>query len=74
LLQLTGGRPAPQVEETLRRLGYVSVSFPVTEDGRIYIKLTRPDGTAVAQPAIPTGVFKALALETALMLRPTLIA
>jgi predicted ATPase len=74
LLQLTGGRPTPQVKETLRRLGYASISFPVAEDGRIYIKLTRPDGTAIAQPAIPTGVFKALALEVALMLRPTLVA
>jgi predicted ATPase len=74
LLQLTGGRTTPQVEETLRRLGYSSMSFPVAEDGRIYLKLIRADGTAVAQPATPTSVLKALALETALMLRPTLIA
>jgi predicted ATPase len=74
LFQLTGGRPAPQVEETLRRLGYTSMSFPATEDGRIYLKLVRADGTAVAQPAVPASVFKALALETALMTRPTLVA
>jgi predicted ATPase len=74
LFQLTGGRPATHVEETLRRLGYVSMSFPVAEDGRIYIKLTRLDGTPVAQPAVPTGALKALALETAMLLRPTLIA
>jgi predicted ATPase len=74
LLQLTGGRLAPQVEETLRRLGYASLTFPATEDGRIYLKLVRRDGTAVAQPAIPTGALKALAVETALMLQPTLIA
>jgi predicted ATPase len=74
LFQLTGGRPPQQVEETLRRLGYVSMSFPVAEDGRIYLKLTRADGVAVAQPAILAGAFKALAVETALMLRPTLVA
>jgi predicted ATPase len=74
LLQLTGGRPTPQVEETLRRLRYATMSFPIAEDGRIYLKLTRTDGTAVAQPVAPAGVFKALALETALMTRPTLIA
>ena len=74
LLQLTGGRLAQQVEETLRRLGYVSMSFPAAEDGRIYLKLVRRDGTAVAQPVIPAGAFKALALEAALMMRPTLIA
>jgi predicted ATPase len=74
LWQLTGGRPTPQVEETLRRLGYTSLTFPATEDGRIYLKLVRRDGTAVAQPAVPTSVLKALAVETALMLRPTLIA
>jgi len=74
LLQLTGGRPAPQIEETLRRLGYVSMSFPVAEDGRIYLRLAKADGASVAQPAVPAGVFKALALEVALMLQPTLIA
>jgi predicted ATPase len=74
LLQLTGGRPSTQVEETLRRLGYSSVVFPVAEDGRIYIKLTRADGAAVAQPAVPAGALKALAVETALMLQPTLVA
>jgi predicted ATPase len=74
LLQLTGGRPTSQVEETLRRLGYVSMSFPVAEDGRIHLKLTRRDGTAVAQPALSTSAFKALAVEVALMSRPTLVA
>jgi predicted ATPase len=74
LLQLTGGRPTRGLEETLRRLGYASISFPVAEDGRVYLRLARADGTAVPQPALPTSAFKALALETALMLRPTLIA
>jgi len=74
LLQLTGGRLSPQIEETLRRLGYVSMSFPVAEDGRIYLRLAKADGTSVAQPAVPAGVFKALALEVALMLQPTLVA
>ncbi len=74
LVQLTGGRPTSQLEETLRRLGYVSMSFPVAEDGRIYLKLAKTDGASVAQPAIPTGALKALALETALLTKPTLIA
>jgi predicted ATPase len=50
------------------------MSFPVTEDGRIYLKLMRADGTAVAQHVLPSSVFKILALETALMLKPTLVA
>ena len=74
LMQLTGGRPTQQVEETLRLLGYVSMSFPLAEDGRMYLKLTRADGVSVTQATAPTSVFKALALETALLTKPALVA
>ncbi len=51
----------------------ISGYFEPTVDGRIVLKLVI-EGVEVPPVGIPSGVWKALAIETALSLKPTLIA
>ena len=76
LLKVTGGRIPEEFTEALRAVldaDSVAVSFNLTEDGRVMFRFN-VDGLDLLPPSIPGGVWKTLAIETALYFKPSLLA
>jgi Predicted ATPase len=77
LFSVTGGRVSPALEEAVRYAmpdaGDCRLSFDVTTDGRVYLRLSTADGVSLSSAAMPSGVLKTLIVETALQAKPTVV-
>jgi len=77
LFSVTGGRMPPALEEAVRYAmpdaGDCRLSFDVTTDGRVYLRLSTADGVSLSSAAMPSGVLKTLIVETALQAKPTVV-
>jgi hypothetical protein len=77
LFSVTGGRVPPALEEAVRYAvpdaGDCRLSFDVTTDGRVYLRLSTADGVSLSSAAMPSGVLKTLIVETALQAKPTVV-
>jgi predicted ATPase len=77
LFSVTGGRVPPALEEAVRYsmpdAGDSRLSFDVTTDGRVYLRLSTADGVSLSSAAMPSGVLKTLIVETALQAKPTVV-
>jgi predicted ATPase len=67
----------PALEEAVRYAvpdaGDCRLSFDVTTDGRVYLRLSTADGVSLSSAAMPSGVLKTLIVETALQAKPTVV-
>jgi predicted ATPase len=77
LFSVTGGRVPPALEEAVKYAmpdaGDCRLSFDVTTDGRVYLRLSTADGVSLSSAAMPSGVLKTLIVETALQAQPTVV-
>jgi predicted ATPase len=73
LYTATGGVPDLLVEPLKYVLPTANDLQFLVEGGMLILKLTTEDGAALTQATMPSGALKTLIIETALMMRPTMI-
>jgi len=75
LYAATGGAVPDSLVEALRyALPSVSDLRLAADGGVLVLRLTTEDGAVMTQASMPTGALKTLIIETALMMRPSMIA